>query len=197
MAYFIANSAQPEAAIRAMLDKHLGNAAEPSATGDPRALAESNLDRRDAPFARRRVERRESVHVARADVRAGGKQLSDDLRVSAERGEVQGRELLGVGGVDVRALGKQEIDEDGVPVARRVEQGLGRGRRLHRLRRLDRTGRQQAENRNQHKYAAPAHDACSITRQGKNGQAGRVRFFMAKTPDPAIMKSASPKGGVS
>jgi putative thioredoxin len=42
---------QPEAAIRAMLDKHLGAAAEPDATGDLRALAESHLERRDAPAA--------------------------------------------------------------------------------------------------------------------------------------------------
>jgi len=42
---------QPEAAIRAMLDKHLGAAAEPAATGDLRAPAESHLARRDAAAA--------------------------------------------------------------------------------------------------------------------------------------------------
>jgi len=53
---------QPETAIRAMLDKHLGNAAEPAATGDPRALAESHLERRDAPAAAAAIEEFAATH---------------------------------------------------------------------------------------------------------------------------------------
>jgi putative thioredoxin len=42
---------QPEGAIRDMLDRHLGAGAEPADATDPRAVAESQLERRDAPAA--------------------------------------------------------------------------------------------------------------------------------------------------
>lgn len=48
---------QPEPAIRAMLDRHLGSAAEPDATGDLRGQAEHHLERRDAEEAAAAIDR--------------------------------------------------------------------------------------------------------------------------------------------
>jgi putative thioredoxin len=47
---------QPEAAIRAMLDKHLGGAAEPDATRDLLDQAATQLERRDAAAAAEAIE---------------------------------------------------------------------------------------------------------------------------------------------
>ena len=53
---------QPEAAIRTMLDRHLDGPAEPDGTPDLRAVAESQLERRDAAAAGEAIARLEAAH---------------------------------------------------------------------------------------------------------------------------------------